>query len=597
MALTYVQYTGNGSQKTFSVPFHYLAPDDVKVRVDGVLVPYTWDSPGVVRITTTPQNGALVDIRRQTPTEHRLVDFANGAVLTEYALDLNALQTFYIVQESADASGGSLGISQDGSYDAGGRRITNVGAPTGPSDVITRGYHDGTLLPELNAIKDQAEAWSDRSRDWAQRPYGSLIFGQDTPTEGYSALHWATEAGQARDTALTYRDRASDWADKAEDVPVEAGKFSARHWAAKAAALISSALLPSIAGKGLNFIRVKSDASGYETRTPAEVRADIGAFPGTGGTVNGNVRAGTDPASTAAIFSDGGVRISRSSTYGNPYIHFRANHADQVELASISYDYGQSGLVFWGGGSVGAVLNSEGFYVNNKITAAQRIRSDADISVYGSSWANALLGPTRLEILSTQSNPGVAVRGIGGTSKEGVVSWNHSTSSVDMAVTGYNTRLSLRQANEAYLNYSTNNNTSMGWLPNGDVRVTHAGTVVWSLGITLSEPRMKDDRKPIDNALAKVNSINGITFTWNDNAGPFLSGKRSVGVLANEIEAILPEAVTWEKNPEGEKTHRTVHYEKLTALLIEAVKELTTEVDRLKANLSVPSSARYNNGG
>ncbi|MDV7396621.1 hypothetical protein RZS08_34815, partial [Arthrospira platensis SPKY1] len=128
--------------------------------------------------------------------------------------------------------------------------------------------------------------------------------------------------GQARDTALTYRDRAADWADKAEDVPVEAGKFSARHWAAKAAALISSVLLPSIAGKGNNFIRVKSDASGYETRTPAEVRADIGAFPGTGGTVNGNVQAGTDPASTAGIYSDGGVRISRSSTYGNPYIHF-----------------------------------------------------------------------------------------------------------------------------------------------------------------------------------------------------------------------------------------------------------------------------------
>ena len=52
-----------------------------------------------------------------------------------------------------------------------------------------------------------------------------------------------------------------------------------------------------------------------------------------------------------------------------------------------------------------------------------------------------------------------------------------------------------------------------------------------------------------------------------------------VGVIAQEIEAVLPEVVT-----ERDNGYKAVNYQKLTALLIEAVKELKEEIDELKGN-------------
>ena len=89
-----------------------------------------------------------------------------------------------------------------------------------------------------------------------------------------------------------------------------------------------------------------------------------------------------------------------------------------------------------------------------------------------------------------------------------------------------------------------------------------------------SDQRLKDNITPIDDPLAKVLSISGNTFTWNN-----ASNKEGddTGVIAQEIEALgLPGiAVT---RDDGTKA---VNYEKLTALLIEAVKELSAKVDAL----------------
>ena len=57
---------------------------------------------------------------------------------------------------------------------------------------------------------------------------------------------------------------------------------------------------------------------------------------------------------------------------------------------------------------------------------------------------------------------------------------------------------------------------------------------------------------------------------------PSRAGKREVGVIAQEIEAVLPELVTEFHG------YKTVLYDRLVALLIEAVKELKLEVDQLK---------------
>ena len=71
----------------------------------------------------------------------------------------------------------------------------------------------------------------------------------------------------------------------------------------------------------------------------------------------------------------------------------------------------------------------------------------------------------------------------------------------------------------------------------------------------------------IDNAINKVRSLRGVTFNWKDN------GKGSLGVIAQEVEAILPEIV--HTNETGEKT---VSYNGLIGLLIEAVKYLDEQI-------------------
>ena len=95
-----------------------------------------------------------------------------------------------------------------------------------------------------------------------------------------------------------------------------------------------------------------------------------------------------------------------------------------------------------------------------------------------------------------------------------------------------------------------------------------------------SDERLKDNIKPIDNALSKVCSLSGNTFEWNEISHKE-TGKRDIGVVAQEIEEVFPEIVNTRDNG-----YKAVDYQKLSAVLIEAVKELKSEVDVLKEKLN-----------
>ena len=112
---------------------------------------------------------------------------------------------------------------------------------------------------------------------------------------------------------------------------------------------------------------------------------------------------------------------------------------------------------------------------------------------------------------------------------------------------------------------------------NGDL---HADGNVIAYSTTISDERLKDDVATIDSALDKVSNLRGVTYTWNAGSR---EGKRDLGVIAQEVEAVIPEIVHEHEMPllDGE-TYKTVDYEKLCAVLIEAVKELKAEVDALK---------------
>ena len=123
----------------------------------------------------------------------------------------------------------------------------------------------------------------------------------------------------------------------------------------------------------------------------------------------------------------------------------------------------------------------------------------------------------------------------------------------------------------------------------GEIRATNNITAYYS------DERLKDFIGKISNALEKVNSLNGYYYKENSKAKEFGYNNDSVqvGVSAQEVEKILPEIVTLAPidcaTDSAGKTisktgqnYKTVYYEKLIPLLIEAIKELSSEIEILK---------------
>ena len=92
-----------------------------------------------------------------------------------------------------------------------------------------------------------------------------------------------------------------------------------------------------------------------------------------------------------------------------------------------------------------------------------------------------------------------------------------------------------------------------------------------------SDKRLKDNITPIENSLEKVGKLKGYEFDWNDNQDVYEG--HDVGVIAQEVEAVVPEIVETRKH-DG---YKAVKYEKLVPLLINAINELKAEIEELKS--------------
>jgi len=137
----------------------------------------------------------------------------------------------------------------------------------------------------------------------------------------------------------------------------------------------------------------------------------------------------------------------------------------------------------------------------------------------------------------------------------------------------------------------------MVWCQNGGP-TSAMGSNVWTSGdvIAYSDARVKDNLEVIPNAIDKVKQLNGYTYDRTDKqpATPEEEGtiyahnpkNRYVGVIAQEVLAVLPEAVSGgpNSNEGSEDDHYSVAYGNLVALLIEAIKEQQVQIDELKAN-------------
>ena len=126
------------------------------------------------------------------------------------------------------------------------------------------------------------------------------------------------------------------------------------------------------------------------------------------------------------------------------------------------------------------------------------------------------------------------------------------------------------------MRFYTNQAEDMRLTDGGDLHVD--GNII-GYSTTISDQRLKGNINKIENALDKVSQINGYTFTYNHD------GKKSAGVIAQEVENIMPSAVQSTNlvfNEDNNVEFKTVQYDQLHGLLIEAIKELKAEIEELK---------------
>ena len=96
------------------------------------------------------------------------------------------------------------------------------------------------------------------------------------------------------------------------------------------------------------------------------------------------------------------------------------------------------------------------------------------------------------------------------------------------------------------------------------------GTLSSTIFNSTSDKTLKYDIEPIKNALVDIDTISGVKFKWVNNDHP------SMGVIAQEVEKVFPELIN------NDNEIKTVNYNGIIAVLIQAVKELKAEVEELK---------------
>jgi hypothetical protein len=117
MAITTNTYTGNGTNKLFSITFPYISADHVKVYLNNVLqsvsTQYTFADITTIEFTLAPSNGATVKISRETDSDEAEATFFAGSSIRADDLNENQLQALYLAQETQTSVSDVTGTAED----------------------------------------------------------------------------------------------------------------------------------------------------------------------------------------------------------------------------------------------------------------------------------------------------------------------------------------------------------------------------------------------------------------------------------------------------------------------------------------------------
>ena len=311
MAYSYIEYVGDGSTKTFNIPFTYLKQADVKVYVGGVDTAFTFTSASVVSLATAPASGVVVRLARTTDASARAVDFQDGSVLSEEDLDKSADQVFKIAQEAIDRANESVVKDPDGLFSANNLRIKNLANPVNAQDAVTKSWAESGMSSQLV----QAAAYAAQAADNATQAASSKTLAASSATSASASETNANSSKiNAANSATTAATKATEASNSASAAASSATSAASSATNANTSANNAASYLSSVQTNANNAI--SSAAAAASSATSASTSATNAAAAASNATASATQAANsaTQAANSASSMSASVASAAASAT-------------------------------------------------------------------------------------------------------------------------------------------------------------------------------------------------------------------------------------------------------------------------------------------
>jgi hypothetical protein len=358
----------------------------------------------------------------------------------------------------------------------------------------------------------------------------------------------------------------------------------------------------NVSGNGTTAQFLRSDGDGTFTwATPTDTDTNTTYTASTGLTLTGtafSVNYGTS-STTACVGNDS--RLSNSRQCNNSFDN-AATARTNLGLGSLATlssvgaaqitdnSVGAAELNVSGNGSTNQFLRSDGdgsfnwYTLPSYLTGNQTITLSGDVSGSGTTSISVTVADdSHNHIISNVDGLQTALDGklalTGGTVTGNVTFTDNDrvyfgTSGGESSIYSNGTDTYWDTASTAKDIYFRASTTSKFWMDMGTGDFHADGDVV-AASTSVSDRRLKENIVNIDNPLDKVQRLNGVNYTWKKD------GKADTGLIAQEVQAVLPNIVKEITQIDGEEC-LAITYAGVIGLLVEAVKELKAEVEEMK---------------
>jgi hypothetical protein len=480
-------------------------------------------------------SGSKSSLRRLSDLERNVSILASNLTTTDGAAtdaeDGNFDGIFTTPQRFKSATRFDAAVSVNAAVAMNSNKITGLGTPSASTDAGTKGYVDSTVATEATA--------------------------RDTAI--------ASAKSQAISSAAT---------DAASKVAAEATARNTAIATAKAEA-ISSAATDATTKANAAQSNAASDAT---TKVATEVTARNTAI------ASAKAEAISSAATDATNKADTARVLATNAAFNDASM--KADQARVLAVSEASNDATTKANAAQAA-AIAAVTNGAGAAFDTLKEIQDAMATDAELASAIAAISNV---PSATKLQTARTIQGVSFDGtaaitvmsagagisVSGTTVTNTITNNNQLANGSGFITGYT-------ETSTFATVTARGATTGSALSTGALTVSGGITATGEITAYYSDINLKKDIVAITDPIAKVMALRGVTYRPNQTALDLgIVDKEEVGVIAQEVEAVLPQLVC----PSAFDGYKTVKYEKLTALLLEAVKAQQTQIEALTAQVA-----------